>query len=182
MALTRYGLAGAVSLLARLALGGVLVVAGVLKVANPTVSARAVQAYQILPFDVARYLGYALPMVEIVTGVLLLVGLFTRVAAVVGGVLMLAFIVGISSAWARGLSIDCGCFGGGGAVAPGQARYLGELLRDIALLASAGWLVARPASPLSLDARWLSPDPQPPGIPSAPTRHPMFPRTPTDAT
>ena len=29
--------------------------------------------------------------------------------------LMVAFIIGISQAWARGLTIDCGCFGGGGA-------------------------------------------------------------------
>ena len=47
-------------------------------------------------------------------GLCLLCGLVTRVAAVVSAVLQLAFIIGISSAWARGLQIDCGCFGGGG--------------------------------------------------------------------
>ena len=47
-------------------------------------------------------------------------------------------------AWARGLSIDCGCFGGGGAVDGGQTAYGRELLRDTGFLLLAGWLVVRP--------------------------------------
>ena len=57
-----------------------------------------------------------LPFVEIVLGVLLVLGLFTRPAAIVSTLLMVAFIIGISQAWARGLTIDCGCFGGGGQI------------------------------------------------------------------
>src|SRR5450759_5185221 len=112
-----------VGLLARLILGVVLIVAGALKVTSPAVSARAVNAFQILPYEVARYVGYALPVVEIVVGVLLVTGLFTRLSAVVGGLLMLAFLVGIISAWVRGLNIDCGCFGGGGRLDACETRY-----------------------------------------------------------
>jgi hypothetical protein len=54
------------------------------------------------------------------------------------------FIAGVTQAWARGLSIDCGCFGGGGAVAPDQTTYGLELLRDAGFLLLAGWLVVRP--------------------------------------
>ena len=142
-----------VGLLARLILGVVLVVAGGLKVTSPRVSARAVRAFQILPYDLAGYVGYALPVVEILIGLLLVVGLFTRLSAVVGGLLMLAFIIGISSAWIRGLSIDCGCFGGGGAVAAPQTKYVADLLRDAGLVACAAWLVARPGTAYSLDHR-----------------------------
>ncbi len=142
-----------VGLLARLILGVVLVVAGGLKVTSPVVSARAVRAFQILPYDFAGYVGYALPVVEILIGLLLVVGLFTRMSAVVGGLLMLAFIVGISSAWIRGLSIDCGCFGGGGTVAARQTNYLADLLRDAGLVACAAWLVTRPRTAYSLDHR-----------------------------
>ena len=56
----------------------------------------------------------------------------------------------MASAAARGLSIDCGCFGGGGPVPPGQTAYAAEIVRDLGLLAAAGWLVARPQSRLSL--------------------------------
>lgn len=139
----------------RLALGGVLLVAGLLKVGKPEVSARSVQAYQLLDFDVATYVGYALPTAEIVLGVLLLAGLFTRTAAVVSGALMVVFIAGIASAWARGLSIDCGCFGDGGATT--DPSYLPEILRDVAFVACAAWLAVRPRSAASLD-RWLFPD------------------------
>ena len=64
----------AVGLAARLLLGGVMLVAGALKVAKPEVSARAVQAYQLLPFDLATYIGYGLPILEVVLGALLIAG------------------------------------------------------------------------------------------------------------
>jgi uncharacterized membrane protein YphA (DoxX/SURF4 family) len=140
-----------VGLLARLALGGVMLAAGLLKVTKPEVSARAVQAYQLLPFDLAAYVGYGLPVVEVVLGTLLLLGLFTRTAAAVSGVLLVAFVIGIASAWARGLSIDCGCFGEGGTVDPGQTKYLEEIVRDVGLLLCAAWLVLLPRTPLGLD-------------------------------
>jgi uncharacterized membrane protein YphA (DoxX/SURF4 family) len=141
----------AIGLLARLALGGVMLVAGLLKVTKPEVSARAVQAYQILPFDVATYVGYGLPVLEVVLGTLLVLGLFTRAGAAVSGVLLVAFIIGIASAWARGLNIDCGCFGEGGTIDPSQTRYLEEILRDVGLVLCAAWLVIRPRTAYSLE-------------------------------
>ena len=146
-----------VGLLARLVLGGVVLVAGLLKVGHLETSARAVRAYQLLPYDLAGYLGYALPIVEVAVGVLLVLGLFTRGSAVVGGFLMVVFIVGIGSAWARGLSIDCGCFGKGGTIAAAQTQYPEEIARDVGLLLCAAWLVLRPATALSLE-RVLFPD------------------------
>jgi uncharacterized membrane protein YphA (DoxX/SURF4 family) len=128
-----------------------MLVAGLLKVTKPEVSARAVQAYQILPFDVATYVGYGLPVLEVVLGTLLVLGLFTRAGAAVSGVLLVAFIIGIASAWARGLNIDCGCFGEGGTIDPSQTRYLEEILRDVGLVLCAAWLVIRPRTAYSLE-------------------------------
>ena len=127
--------------------------AGALKVTSPAASALSVRAFQILPYEVAGYLGYMLPTVEMAVGLLLLVGLFTRASAVVGGLLMLAFLVGIISAWARGLNIDCGCFGGGGTVEASQTRYLTDIVRDAGLAACAAWLVVRPGTAYSFDRR-----------------------------
>lgn len=140
-----------VGLVARLVLGVVLLVAGGLKVGNPLGAARAVQAYDVLPFELARWVGYALPWVEIVVGLLLVLGLFTRVSALIGTLLMLAFVVGIAQAWARGLTIDCGCFGGGGQVAADETQYGTEVVRDLALAVCGAWLVVRPTSTWSLD-------------------------------
>jgi uncharacterized membrane protein YphA (DoxX/SURF4 family) len=101
-----------VGLLARVVTGGVWIVAGALKLPDPAASVRAVRAYDLLPEAVVPTVGHLLPVVEVVVGVLLLLGLLTRPAAVVSSLLFVAFIDGIASAWARGMSIDCGCFGG----------------------------------------------------------------------
>jgi uncharacterized membrane protein YphA (DoxX/SURF4 family) len=81
------------------------------------------------------------------------VGLLVRASAVVSAVLFLAFIIGISSAWARGLQIDCGCFGGGGYDANATDKYPWEIARDLGLLFASLWLVWRPRSRWALDNR-----------------------------
>lgn len=138
-------------LLARLILGGVLVYAGAVKVGKPLTSQRAVQAYDVLPYDLAGWVGLILPFAEIVLGLLLVLGLFTRLAAAISALLMAAFIVGIAQAWARGLTIDCGCFGGGGQVTAGETAYPQEIARDLGLALCGAWLWWRPASLASLD-------------------------------
>jgi uncharacterized membrane protein YphA (DoxX/SURF4 family) len=140
-----------IGLAARLLLGGVLIWAGAAKVGRPLTSERAVQAYEIFPMDVAGWIGLALPFIEIVLGVLLVLGLFTRPVAIVSTLLMLAFIVGISQAWARGLTIDCGCFGGGGQVGADETRYPQEIARDAGFVLTGAWLCWRPRSLASLD-------------------------------
>jgi uncharacterized membrane protein YphA (DoxX/SURF4 family) len=122
------------TLLARLILGAVLLVAGALKVPNLPKSAMAVRAYEMLPIPIANFLGYALPWIEIGLGLLLIVGVTVKISGALGALTMLAFIIAIAQAWARGLSIDCGCFGGGGTIDPEDTKYLSEIIRDIGLM------------------------------------------------
>src|SRR5512141_2800381 len=102
----------ALGVLARVVVGGVWLVAGALKLPAPADNVVAVRAYQLVPESVVPLVGHALPVVEILVGVCLLLGLLTRGSAAVSGLLLVVFVSGISSAWARGLSIECGCFGG----------------------------------------------------------------------
>ena len=140
-----------IGLVSRLILGGVLFAAGYLKVGSPDKSQMAVRAYELLPISVANIFGIVLPFFEIAIGLLLILGAGTRIAAALGGFTMFIFIVAIGQAWARGLNIDCGCFGGGGSVAPGQTRYLQEILRDAGLVALALFLIRYPVSKFSVD-------------------------------
>ena len=140
-------------LLARLALGGVLVVAGALKIPTPYKAAAAMRAYELLPNSLASFFGYILPWFEVGLGLLLILGVATRLSGLIGALLMLLFIGAISSAWARGLSIDCGCFGGGGEIDPKETKYLEEIVRDIALALSGFYLYFRPHSRFALDNR-----------------------------
>jgi uncharacterized membrane protein YphA (DoxX/SURF4 family) len=145
-----------ISLVSRLLLGGVLLVAGGLKAFKPDESAGAVAAYKILPTNIAHLMGYALPWLEIAIGVLLIIGLSIRFAAVVATAVMLIFVVAIISVWARGILIDCGCFGGGGAVDPSKAAeahraYLVEILRDLGLALTGIYLYFFPYGLLSIE-------------------------------
>jgi uncharacterized membrane protein YphA (DoxX/SURF4 family) len=130
--------------LARLGLAAVFLISGVLKAVDPDATYVAVRAYDVLPRAGIALVAGVLPWLEIALGLLLLAGVATRAVAAVGAGLMLVFIAGVTQAWARGLSIDCGCFGGGGAVAPDQTAYGRELLRDAGFLLMGAWLVVRP--------------------------------------
>ena len=140
-----------IGLIARLILGGTLIAAGYLKFDELDKSKMAVRAYELLPVSLANFLGTTLPFFELGVGLLLVLGAATRITAGLSAILMIAFMIGISQAWARGLSIDCGCFGGGGQVAPGEADYLTPLLRDTGLALLALYLIKFPRSRFSLD-------------------------------
>ena len=133
-----------VGTVARLGLAAVFLVSGVLKAIDPDGTYVAVRAYDVLPKAAVAVVAGVLPWLEIALGLLLLAGLATRAVAVAGAGLLLVFVAGVTQAWARGLSIDCGCFGGGGVVDPGETAYGRELLRDAGFLLLAGWLIVRP--------------------------------------
>jgi uncharacterized membrane protein YphA (DoxX/SURF4 family) len=141
------------TLLGRILLGGVLLLAGYLKAKSPAEAQMAVRAYKLLPISVANIFGLALPWLEIGGGILLIAGLAVRYSAIFGGLLMLLFVGAISQAWARGLSIDCGCFGGGGQVAAGHTKYLQEILRDLGLTLTAIFLYLNPHGKFGLDKK-----------------------------
>ena len=139
------------TLRARLILGGVLIAAGALKVGNLQQSAMAVRAYELLPIWMANLFGYALPWIEIGIGLLLVLGALVRINGLLGALIMLAFIIAIAQAWARGLSIDCGCFGDGGEIDPEDTKYLSTIIRDLGLLGLGVFLYFFPKGRFALD-------------------------------
>lgn len=141
----------AVGLLARLVLAAVWSISGYTKAVAPAETLVAVKAYRLLTPGVAEGVAAVLPYLELALGLLLLLGLATRLTAILSAIVLVAFVAGVVSAAARGLSIDCGCFGGGGDVAAGQTNYAGEILRDLGFLTLAAWLVGRPGTPWSVD-------------------------------
>lgn len=115
----------------RLALAVVFLYAAIAKIADPADLADSIANYRLLPALLIPWLAVTLPGVELVVGVLLVLGLFTRAAATVVAAMMLAFTVALSQAFIRDLDVECGCFGGS-TVADGWV-----LLRDAVLLAFA---------------------------------------------
>lgn len=140
-----------VGILARLIVGGVWIVAGALKIGSPESSITAVRAYQLLPMGMAETVGRLLPAFELIIGICLVLGVLLRVTGLISALMQLAFIIGIASVWMRGISINCGCFGDGGAVEDAFSKYPWEIARDVGLMLLSLWLVFGPATPFALD-------------------------------
>jgi len=130
---------GWIGLAGRLYLGYTFITAGLDKLPHHSTTELAVRAYQLLPWQLAPTYATALPIAELLLGILLVLGVFTRSVAVLLALGLCSFLVGITSAWVRGLNIDCGCFGGGGQVS--DPHYLEHVLRDLGYLAIAVYLI-----------------------------------------
>lgn len=126
--------------------------AGVTKAFDRQGSILAVDAYDVLPGGVVRVVAAVLPWLEIAVGLLLALGLFVRFAGAAAALLGVLFIAVLAQAKARGLQIDCGCFGGGG---PGDGVGWWDIARDVPMVLSGLYLAARPEGPLQLDNRFL---------------------------
>jgi protein-disulfide isomerase len=135
---------------ARLALGAIWIWASLSKLHDPRRFVQAVRAYDATPEWLSKAIGYGLPVLEFCLGVLLVLGIVTRLAAAVSALLFLVFLVGLIEAAARGLELSCGCFGGGGATT--STHYTLDILRDVGLLALALFVVVWPFTYLSIEA------------------------------
>lgn len=139
----------AVGVLIRLGAAAVWLVAGATKALDLEHFHAQVDQYRLLPHVLEAPFAYSLPFVELLVGLYLALGLLTRVAAAAGCVLMLLFVVALTQAWIRGLSLDCGCFG---TLAREHVGLL-TILRDAALGLPSLVMLLLPARALSLDAR-----------------------------
>lgn len=141
-----------VHVLARVGLAAVFAWAGLAKAGDLPLSRLTVRSYRLLPDAVADLIGNVLPFVELALALLLLLGLATRVAAVLCGALLVAFILAVGSLWARGIEAACGCFGTSLLSDGNPVSYPLILARDLALLLLAGFLARLPFSRWSIDA------------------------------
>ena len=134
-------------------LGGVFIWACLHKIAHPGSFALAIATYDILPLALVNPMAIILPYVELAAGIMLIIGLRTRAAALMVGGMMLMFTVSVGIALHNGLDASCGCF---------AAQSLEEdpigwvtIFRDVAWLLMAAYVVLFDRRPLGLD-RWLT--------------------------
>lgn len=98
-------------LLLRLILGFVFIYAAVSKVSDPLSFSKAIYNYKLMPDVFINFLALSISWIELVAGVLLLFGIFVKENSAILSSLLLVFIIAIGISIARGLNIDCGCFG-----------------------------------------------------------------------
>lgn len=117
-------------LVLRAILAFVFIYAAILKIAEPGDFSQAIANYKLLPDSFINILAIILPWIEISAGILLLFGVAVKENSVIISGMLIVFIVAIGISLARGLNIDCGCFG----TANGDQIGLIKLLQNIGLL------------------------------------------------
>lgn len=95
----------------RLVVGGVFIYAGVLKILDPLGFAQDIDAYRLVPRAVAFLAALVLPWLEVLAGAALIAGVFRPASALLIALMLAGFIVLVAVTMARGLDVDCGCFG-----------------------------------------------------------------------
>lgn len=104
--------------LSRVAIGLIFLVAAYMKLqpgtafaSGPQLFEQAIRSFQIAPDWSVRPTTFILPWLEAICAVLLIVGLWTRAAATIVSLLLVAFTGMVIAALVRKLSLSCGCFG-----------------------------------------------------------------------
>lgn len=121
----------------RLMVGSIFIYAGMVKIEFPEAFADNIAMFQLIPNQGINLFVLGLPPFEVIIGFLLIMGWQVRAAAFAVLVLSVMFAAALSSALARGIIVDCGCFGSG---IPSIAKTWLSLGRDLLLLLVAGWI------------------------------------------
>lgn len=100
-------------LLVRIILGFVFIYAGAEKITDPEGFSTSISNYRLLPVFLVNIAAIVMPWIEITAGLFLIFGILVKENTIIINSLLLVFIVAIAISLARGLSIDCGCFGKG---------------------------------------------------------------------
>ena len=100
-------------LFARLVLGFVFVYAGAEKIAIPESFALSILNYKLFPLWLINFTAIILPWIELTTGMFLIFGITVKENSMIIFTLLITFNIAIIISLARGLNIDCGCFGSG---------------------------------------------------------------------
>jgi len=154
----RPGVLSILSLPLRLALGGLFLFAAYNKLFvenGPSLFAASIKAFKVIDPEtqpqVFQLAVFATPWIEIVAGLALVLGLWTRAAAGVIAGLLLFFIGLIVSVLARGLNTECGCFGKLSPFCPSKIGYC-NVVQNVILLGIALLIMCSRKSILSVDS------------------------------
>lgn len=97
------------NLISRAFVGFIFLAFGLSKIAVPEQFAKEIANYALLPEFSLNIFALILPWIELIIGILLILGIRLKANSIIGSALMLIFIFMVAFAWARGLDISCGC-------------------------------------------------------------------------
>lgn len=95
----------------RLVVGGIFIWAGISKIFDPLGFAESIANYRAFSHWMTFFAALVLPWLEMICGVFLVLGFFRRSSALLLSLLLASFLALVAVTLARGINIDCGCFG-----------------------------------------------------------------------
>jgi len=101
------------TMLSRLLVGGMYIVASVYKIIEPASFAKSIWQYHLVPGSLINLMALILPWLELLIGLAIIVGIAYRGSIWWANLLLIVFIVALASTIVRGLDIECGCFKAG---------------------------------------------------------------------
>lgn len=138
------------SALARFGLAFMWIYSGMQKVLEPHINVtKTIEAYEIFTPYWSDLLAQAIGPLEVAGGLILLLGIKIRWAGGVSLGVLVILILGLYSAHARGLVIDCGCFDPAEAD-PQPGGLLTAIWRDVFLIAVTAFMMWRPYKKFAL--------------------------------
>jgi uncharacterized membrane protein YphA (DoxX/SURF4 family) len=142
----------------QIALGIFFVVAALPKIVDPPSFAHMIYNYRIVPGAFVNLMALVLPWFELLAGIALILGIWTRTSAALIGALLGVFIVAISFNLARGNAIDCGCFdvaAAGKTVAERITDMRWVVIRDLGMLVMVAQILwaTKPGAPADKSPR-----------------------------
>jgi len=97
-------------LLLRVYIGGVFIHASMYKINYPGEFAETIAGYQLVPFWAVNLMALVMPWAELVSGILMVLGVRTKSAAAAIGGMLVMFSLAILVTLLRGIPIGFGCY------------------------------------------------------------------------
>ena len=147
-----------VVLAARLLIGCLFVYASVHKIMDPADFAVSIRNYLIIPPEWSNVAALTLPWIEVTSGLLLILGIETRPAALLTTGMLAVFVAAMAYAYSIGIDINCGCFSS----AASSSERIGviHLVRDTSFFIVSLFIVVADKGDLSVSGLWPVHGPQ----------------------
>lgn len=135
-----------INLIIRLVVGTVFIFTGISKIVSPSLFAKDISNYAMLPTQLVNLMAIILPWIELVSGILFIVGIKIKANLILIAGMLLMFNIAVATAWARGLDINCGCFSD----VASQKVGIQKLSENFAMLAGLTFMFIFPNNKLTL--------------------------------
>lgn len=123
----------------RILLGALFIFSAATKMADLNYFVKSLENYKLLPAESLNLFALIIPWIELLIGIFLIIGFFVKESALIGSIMMIVFIIAIGISLARGLNIDCGCFG----TVDGSKVGISKLIEDFIILLGFVWLTIK---------------------------------------